>query len=267
MKAPGSISIFFPVYNDAPTIEALVETAREVATELTDDWEIILVNDCSEDDSAEVIDRLAAADPRVRAIHHEKNRGYGGALKSGFAAATKEWIFYTDGDGQYDVGELRCLAAAAGGVDVVNGYKIERADRTYRKVLGFLYHSIVKTMFGLRVRDVDCDFRLIRSDVINAIRLESNSGVICTEMMTKLHGLRARIREVPVHHYSRVAGRSQFFRPGRIARLLLGLGVQWWRLILCEGKRRVRISQRERAAWTEVIHCDGVERGEDERRA
>jgi len=246
VEAPGSISIFFPVYNDAPTIEALVETAREVATELTDDWEIILVNDCSEDDSGRVIDRLAAADGRIRAIHHRRNRGYGGALKSGFAAASKEWIFYTDGDGQYDVGELRRLVDAADEVDVVNGYKIQRADRIYRKILGFLYHSIVKAMFGLRVRDVDCDFRLIRSDVINAIELESDSGVICTEMMTKLHGLPARIREVPVHHYPRVAGRSQFFRPGRIMRLLHGLAVQWWRLILCEGKRRVRISRKTR---------------------
>ena len=239
-----SISVFFPVYNDALTIESLVTAAKEVLPQVSDDWEIILVDDCSPDASGAIADRLAAADRRIRVIHHERNRGYGGALKSGFAAATKEWIFYTDGDGQYDVRELKALVARSDDADLVNGYKIRRGDRLYRKVTGAIYHLTAKTLFGLRVRDVDCDFRLIRKAVVDAMPLEADSGVICAEMMTKLHGIGARIVEVPVHHYPRRAGRSQFFRPGRIMRTLAGLAAQWWRLIICEGKRRVRMPPR-----------------------
>jgi len=233
-----SISAFFPAYNDAPTLEGLVQKAKDVLSQLTDDWEIIIVDDCSPDACGEIADRLAVGDHRIRVIHHPENRGYGGALRSGFAAATKEWVFYTDSDGQYDVGELPLLVSRIGEADVVNGYKIQRGDRFYRRIIGRVYHHTVKKLFGLKMRDVDCDFRLIRRDLVMCLDLRSNSGVICAEMMAKIHGAGARMVEVPVHHYPRVAGRSQFFRPRRILRLMLGLLAQWVSLVLLGGKRR-----------------------------
>jgi len=214
----------------------MVERARVTLERLADDWEIILVEDCSPDNVGEIADALARDDPRIRVIHHDANRGYGGALRSGFAACRKELIFYTDGDAQYDPRELPLLLEHIDRADVVNGYKIERSDRLIRKVLGRIYHLTVKFLFGLPMRDVDCDFRLFRREVIDSIDLESNSGVICTEMMTKVFGSRFRVVEVPVHHYPRIAGESQFFRFGRIMRLLRGLAEQWFKLIFFEGK-------------------------------
>lgn len=236
---PG-ISAFFPVYYDAPTIEELVNKAREALSELTDDWEIIIVDDCSPDGAGRIADRLAAENPRISVIHHERNRGYGGALKSGFAAASKEWVFYTDSDGQYDVAELKLLAEHMDKADVVNGYKISRADRLHRKILGTIYHHTAKILFRLKMRDVDCDFRLVRRDLIECLDLRSDSGVICVEMMAKVHGARARMVEVPVHHYPRLAGRSQFFRPGRVLSLIFGLLRQWILLVPLGGKRACR---------------------------
>lgn len=210
-KAPG-LSIFFPAYNDSGTIASLVITARATAQKLTDDFEVIVVNDGSADHTAEIADELAHTYPEVRVIHHPKNRGYGGALRSGFAGATKDLIFYTDGDAQYDPAELEALwPRMVDGVDVVNGYKISRSDPMHRIIIGRVYHHTVKLLFGLKVRDVDCDFRLLRRSVFDRIQLEHNSGVICLELMKKLTDAGCRIAEVPVHHYHRAFGKSQFF--------------------------------------------------------
>src|SRR5690606_30769854 len=139
------------------------------------------------------------------------NRGYGGALRSGFASGEKEWIFYTDGDAQYDVRELERLVERAGpDVDVVQGYKIQRHDPLHRIVIGRLYHWFIRMTFGIRLRDVDCDFRLIRRAVFDKVVLTRDSGVICAEMMTKIQRAGFRIVEVPVHHYQRAHGKSQF---------------------------------------------------------
>lgn len=248
-RTPYSISVFFPLYNDAPSVEVMVDRAREALEKVAGDWEIILVEDCSPDNVGEIADRLAAEDGRIRVVHHETNRGYGGALRSGFAAARKELVFYTDGDAQYDPRELTLLLERIDEADVVNGYKIGRGDRLVRKVLGRVYHAAVKTLFRLPLRDVDCDFRLMRREVIDSIELESNSGVICAEMMTKICGAGFRIVEVPVHHYPRLAGKSQFFRPGRVFRLLRGLMVQWFKLMVLGGKRASR-TKRARLSGT-----------------
>ena len=120
-------------------------------------------------------------------MHHEQNRGYGGALRSGFAAATRELVFYTDGDAQYDPAEMAVLwRRFDDGVDLVNGYKISRSDPLHRIVIGRIYHHTVKLLFGLKVRDVDCDFRLMRRSIFDTVHLEKNSGVICLEMMKKI---------------------------------------------------------------------------------
>ncbi len=222
----------FPAYNDGGTIASMVVAAVLTVRELTDDYEVIVVNDGSRDYTAEVLDEMARLyAPHVRIIHHQQNRGYGGALRSGFAAATKEWLFYTDGDAQYDPHELRLLVPhMTDGIDMVNGYKIERNDPLHRIVIGRLYQVGVKALFGLRLRDVDCDFRLIRRRVFDAVQLEANTGVICVELMAKVQYAGFGLAETPVHHYHRAYGKSQFFNWQRVLRTLVALLSLWWRI-------------------------------------
>src|SRR3990172_10056986 len=180
----------------------MVLMALKTLKDLTDDYEVIVVNDGSTDYTAEVLNELKQEHERVRIIHHERNRGYGGALITGFQNCTKELIFYTDGDAQYDVRELALLRnALTDNVDWINGYKISRSDPLHRKILGRIYHWIAKLFFGLRLRDVDCDFRLMRRIIFDKVRLESQSGVICVEMMKKFQDAGFSVVEVPVHHY------------------------------------------------------------------
>jgi glycosyltransferase involved in cell wall biosynthesis len=233
------LSIFFPAYNDSGTIASLVITARATAQVLTDDFEIIVVNDGSPDHTAEVADELARTYPEVRVIHHPQNRGYGGALRSGFAGATREFVFYTDGDAQYDPAELALLwPHMVDGVDVVNGYKISRSDPMHRIIIGRVYHHTVKLLFGLKVRDVDCDFRLIRRSVFDRITLEKNSGVICLELMKKLTDAGCRIAEVPVHHYHRAFGKSQFFNVPRLWHTAQDVFKLWVQLVIRKSHRK-----------------------------
>ncbi|HSC29408.1 MAG TPA: glycosyltransferase family 2 protein [Vicinamibacterales bacterium] len=231
-RKPG-LTVFFPAYNDSGTIASLVISARQAARQLTSDFEIIIVNDGSADATAEIADELARTYPEVKVVHHERNRGYGGALRSGFAAATRDLIFYTDGDAQYDPAEMATLwEAFDDGVDLVNGYKISRSDPLHRVVIGRVYHHTVRLLFGLRVRDVDCDFRLIRRTIFDRVTLEKNSGVICLEMMKKIQDAGYRIAEVPVHHYHRAYGRSQFFNFRRLFRTGLDVMRLWYLLVI-----------------------------------
>src|SRR6476661_7794791 len=217
-KPPG-LSVFFPAYNDRGTIASMVIRAVQAAEALTPDYEVIVVNDGSVDATAEIADELARTYPRVRVIHHPKNRGYGGALQTGFRSATKDWIFYTDGDAQYDPAELALLwEKMTPEIDLVNGYKISRADPLHRIVIGRVYHYIVSLLFGLRLRDVDCDFRLMRRTIFDRINLEKTSGIICVEMMKKIQDGGFRIAEEPVHHFHRAYGKSQFFNFRRLFR-------------------------------------------------
>ena len=237
MNAPAKptpgLSVFFPAYNDSGTIASLVITALKTARRLTNDFEVIIVNDGSADRTAEIADELARAYPEVRVVHHERNRGYGGALRSGFAAATRDLIFYTDGDAQYDPGELAALwGALRDDVDLVNGYKISRSDPLHRIVIGRIYHHTVKLLFGLSVRDVDCDFRLLRRSIFDRVSLHKNSGVICLEMMKKIEDAGYRIAEVPVHHYHRAYGRSQFFNFKRLFRTSIDVFKLWFVLVI-----------------------------------
>src|SRR3954468_12120894 len=151
---PAGLSVFFPAYNDSGTIASMVIRAVQVASELTPDYEVIVVNDGSADATPEIIDELARTYSHVRAVHHPRNRGYGGALQSGFRAATKELIFYTDGDAQYDPAELKALwERMPPDAQLVKGYKTSGADPLHRIVIGRVYHHIVKLLFGLTVRD------------------------------------------------------------------------------------------------------------------
>jgi glycosyltransferase involved in cell wall biosynthesis len=236
---PVGLSVFFPAYNDSGTIASMVVAAVKTAGRLAPDFEVLVIDDGSTDATAEVADEMARLYPQVRVIHHARNRGYGGALTTGFSAATKEIIFYTDGDAQYDAREMaRLWEKMTDEVDMVNGYKISRSDPLHRRVIGRIYHHLVRLLFGLKVRDVDCDFRMMRRSIFDLIRLEKASGVICLEMMKKIQDAGFRIAEVPVHHYHRAYGKSQFFNFARVGRTGVDVLKLWWELVV-ERNRRI----------------------------
>lgn len=220
----------------------MVLLASLTLRELTDDYEIVVVNDGSRDHSGRVLAELQEIYPRLRIVTHERNRGYGGALRSGFRAATKDLIFYTDGDAQYDPTELQLLYQhLREDVDVVQGWKIERHDPLHRKIIGRVYHHFVRFAFGLHLHDVDCDFRLIRRPVLESFPLRSDSGVITVELMARIEQGGYRVREVKVHHYFRAYGQSQFFNVSRVGRTLYQMAGLWIRLRLL---RRLRFLRR-----------------------
>jgi glycosyltransferase involved in cell wall biosynthesis len=231
-EMPG-ISVFFPAYNDAGTIASMVLAALHTCASVTDDYEVIVVNDGSTDYTGEVLADIESKYDRVKIITHKRNRGYGGALRTGFRTASKELVFYTDGDAQYDAHELALLLVAMRPeTDIVQGYKISRHDPIFRIIIGKTYHWIVKLTFGLRVKDTDCDFRLIRKSALDRIELHSNTGTICVELVKKLQDSGATFAEVPVHHYHRAYGRSQFFNFKRLWATGVHLLQLWVELVL-----------------------------------
>ena len=200
---------------------------------------MIVVEDGSPDHTGELLDEMTRVYPWLKVVHHPQNRGYGGALRSGFAAASKELVFYTDGDAQYDPREMRTLyQALTDQVDFVNGYKISRNDPLHRIVIGRVYHWFVKLAFGLRLRDVDCDFRLMRRSIFSEVTLTRSSGVICVELMKKVQDNGFRIAQVPVHHFHRSYGKSQFFNFRRVVRTLFDLSRLWIELVVRQEHRR-----------------------------
>jgi glycosyltransferase involved in cell wall biosynthesis len=232
-RGVASVSAVFPCFNDVHTIGGLVDDVHEVLLPLVGEIEVIVVDDGSVDGSGALLDRLAGERQWLRVVHHDGNKGYGQALISGFSAARHQWIFYTDGDAQYDARDAATLIPlATSDVDIVQGYKIGRGDSWYRKVIGRVYHHTVKLMFRLRVRDTDCDFRLFRRRLFSEQPLTSTSGVICVEMMFRFQHAGAHFVEAPVHHHFRPHGKSQFFRLPAIARSARQLAELWWRLVL-----------------------------------
>jgi glycosyltransferase involved in cell wall biosynthesis len=236
---PPSLSVFFPAYNDGGTIASMVIRTVKTASELTPDFEVIVVDDGSGDGTADIADELARTYPQVRAVHHPTNRDYGAALQTGFRSATKDLIFYTDGDAQYDPTELALLwPHMTDAVDLVNGYKISRSDPMHRIIIGRVYHHVVSLLFGLRLRDVDCDFRLMRRRIFERIDLEKTSGIICVEMIKKIQDAGFRTVEVPVHHFHRTHGKSEFFNFRRLFRTGRDLLVLWYALVVRGDHRR-----------------------------
>jgi glycosyltransferase involved in cell wall biosynthesis len=228
-----SLTAFFPAYNDQYTIESIVRTAAEEMRKVTKDFEVLVVDDGSKDQTGAILDRLSAELAFLRVIHHPRNLGYGAALITGFTNARKDLIFYTDGDGQYDVREMHNLfARLKPNIDLVNGYKVKRADAWYRIWIGSAYRRAMGWAFRLQIRDVDCDFRLFRRYIFETISLESRSGVICVEMAKKFERAGFRMVEVPVSHYPRLHGRSEFFRVRHLVFTFQGLLRVWWNLVI-----------------------------------
>jgi glycosyltransferase involved in cell wall biosynthesis len=200
------ISAFFPAYNEEQNIVKLAEKTSKVLSELCEDFEVIIVNDGSKDNTAGVSAELALRDKHVRVINHEKNKGYGGAVKTGLKSGRFEWVFFTDGDSQFDVEEIRELVKLSDKFDMIVGYRIKRADPFNRKLNAFMWGSLVKFLFKFKVKDVDCAFKLMKKEIIDRAQVESEGALISTELLAKAAKMGYRIGEVGVHHYPRTAG-------------------------------------------------------------
>ena len=235
VKQEYSISVFFPCYNDAKSIRKLVEDSFLILKKITYNHEVIVIDDRSTDGSRKVLKNLSKKYKNLKLVFHERNLGYGGALRSGFKTASKELVFYTDGDGQYDVKELPILLSLlTKDIDIANGIKMSRHDPTYRIFIGNLYSFVARWMFFLPIYDVDCDFRLIRRSILRKLDLKSNSGSICVELVKKSQRAGAKFRQVSVHHKERKWGQSQFFRVDRILITFFELGKLWIKLMVTD---------------------------------
>jgi len=207
-QAPVSMTVFFPCHNEQAHVRRVVEQAVKVLEALEADYEVIVVDDGSTDETGPIADELAKADPHIRVIHHRRNLGYGAALQSGFRAAGKNLVFYTDGDGQFDVGEMPALLPLLADYDIVSCYRISRQDNLMRRVNGWLWTRVVRLAFSLKIRDVDCAFKLYKRAIFDEIKMESTGALIDTEILARAVRQGYRITQRGVRHYPRTAGRQ-----------------------------------------------------------
>lgn len=232
-----SLSILFPCYNDKGTIASVVLEAKKTAEKLTDDFEIIVVDDYSTDGSQELLLELKNSAPGLKLIFHHRKKGYGAALKSGFAAVRKELVCYTDGDAQYDIRELpKLLEQLNDEVSIVSGYKVRSNDPFHRIIISTIYQFLIRTIFWLPIKDPDCDFRLIRRSVLEKINLESDSGVISIELLKKIQNAGFRFAEVGVSHSFRMYGKSQALNIKRIIVVIGRIAELWTETVWRSGK-------------------------------
>ena len=203
-----SISIIFPAYNEEKNITNAVVQAVNYVDSLFQDWEIIIVNDGSQDRTGEIIDRLALENPRVIAVHHQVNHGYGTALRSGIQRARKELIFFSDSDLQFHLTELLLLVAWIEQYDIVIGYRAKRRDPFYRKLNALGWNILVRLLLGLKVKDIDCAFKIFRSDLFKVIKIDAVGAMVNTDILVQATQMGFKIKEVPVTHFSRIHGKQ-----------------------------------------------------------
>lgn len=227
---PLSLSVFFPAHNEVDNIGPLTEKTVSVLREVLTEFEVLIINDGSTDGTRELADELDAKYPEVRAIHHEVNRGYGGAVKTGIASCTKDWIFFTDGDGQFDIGEIRNLLDHSHDHDAVVGYRMDRQDPAHRKLFAFCWGTLIRFLFGFRVKDLDCAFKLFRRTYFDGVELKAEGAVISVEFFAILTRNQARIKQIGVHHYPRTMGEQSGGNPKVIFRAFRELFLFYGRL-------------------------------------
>jgi glycosyltransferase involved in cell wall biosynthesis len=204
----SSLSAFFPAHNEEENVEQMCNALRIVLPNVAGDFEIIIVNDGSSDKTGKIADRLAAEDEKIRVVHHERNLGYGAAIRSGIKACKKEYLFFTDGDNQFDVSQLSLFVSLILNYDGVIGFRLNRQDNLARKANAWAWNRLVQWMFGLKVRDIDCAFKLFHRKVFEQVQLESSGAMISTEMLVKIKKSRYRLHEIGVLHSPRLAGKQ-----------------------------------------------------------
>jgi glycosyltransferase involved in cell wall biosynthesis len=240
------LSYFFPAHNEEANIEGLVAEALETLPTLAETFEIIAVDDGSKDRTGEIADRLAAEHPDVvRVVHHNPNRGYGGALRSGFETSRYDLLAFTDGDRQFrvaDLGRLTERMAGSDHPDVVVGYRIKRADPFVRIAYARTYKLANRILFGLRVTDVDCACKLFRREALEGVRVESGGAFFSAELLNKIRQADRSIAEVGVPHYPRTAGSPTGAKPSVVWRAVK----DFWMLRLRLWANRDRAMQRGR---------------------
>ncbi|MFH0980022.1 MAG: glycosyltransferase family 2 protein [Planctomycetota bacterium] len=205
-EKPLSLSVFYPCYNEEANVERTTLAALKACRRITRDFEVIIVNDGSKDRTGDLAERLAAEHPEVRAVHNHPNRGYGGALQRGFREARKEWVFYTDGDGQFDFEEIDKLLPLLKEFDIVSAYRLDRQDPLLRKANAFCWCTLVNRLFGMWIRDIDCAFKIYPRKLFDVIEMKSEGALIDTEILARATRLGYTIGQIGVHHYPRVAG-------------------------------------------------------------
>lgn len=211
-KPLSSLSIFFPAYRDENTVDPLTRACVEVARELTDDFEILIVDDKSPDRTGEVADRMAREFKEVRVIHHAVNEGVGRAMIDGFTHAKKDYVFYTDGDFQYDMKELWLLAKHVKNYEVIVGYRLQRAEGFKRVFTSRCFHLLIFILFGIHYRDIDCSFKLVHRKFLNQVTFHTKSALVDPELLINAKRLKFPVKEIGVRHYPRRFGASQCLR-------------------------------------------------------
>jgi glycosyltransferase involved in cell wall biosynthesis len=205
-EKPISISVFFPCYNEQGNIAHTTQRTIDVLQKLNADYEVIIVDDGSSDATSQITDGIASQNNRVKVVHHPTNLGYGAALQSGFKAATKELVFYTDGDGQFDISELPPLLPLIKQYDIVSCYRLNRRDNLIRKLNGWAWTKLVSFLFNMKVRDIDCAFKLYKREIFDNIQMSSRGALISAEILARAVRKGYTITQRPVHHYPRTAG-------------------------------------------------------------
>jgi len=203
-----SLTVFFPCYNEESSLERVVKKATDFLNATIPDFEIIIVDDGSVDLTGWIADSLARKNSWIKVIHHAKNKGYGAALQSGFRNATKDLVFYTDGDGQFDITELNKLMDLIEKHEIVTGYRLKRRDPLIRKVNAALWNILVTVVFGLRLHDINCAFKLFKREIFDGIELKSNGAFINAEIFARAKNKGFSIAEVGVNHYPRISGKQ-----------------------------------------------------------
>ena len=225
------LSVFFPVHNEEANVRAVTEAVLRVLPEAAERYEVLIVDDGSTDATAAIADKLRDANPAVRVIHHATNRGYGGALRTGFYNCRYGLIAFVDGDGQFDFGEIREFLPASGGTDLVIGYRVARQDTRLRTLNARAWGALIRLVFGLQVRDIDCAFKLVHRNVLDRIpRLRSDGAMISAELLIRARNANLTLAEVPVHHYPRRAGEQSGANLKVIAKAFRDLFSLWWTL-------------------------------------
>jgi glycosyltransferase involved in cell wall biosynthesis len=250
-----SLSVVLPAFNEQESVRTAVERALAVLPDLADEWEVIVVDDGSTDSTAEVLDDLLCDRyPQLRLLQHDVNRGYGAALRTGFSWANHELVFYTDADNQFDIGELAHALPMMSEYDVLVGFRVYRYDSPIRVIVSWFYNVLVRVLFRVRVRDVDCAFKVFRREVLDKIDIETTNFFVDTELVAKARKWNFRIAEKGVRHYPRMAGETKI-EPSDVPRTLKVV-LQMWQRIHLPTRRQVEAAARARAA----ARVAGVER-------